>query len=470
MARIFTLALVALQLTVVPARAQDQRRMVFAAGPRDAELAVTIEYADPSGVHALLGDSRVLPVRVDARNLSSRPVTVKYRDLRLNLGGDLPLLPADAGDAFDEVQHARGVNPFLRFFGGQSTAFQPQQLRVALERLQLGDVTIPPGQTRGGLVFFIRPASIDRASMSGVMWLETSGRALQMLETKDFVVYTKAPQQSGFTALLKQTWNRYLSSTPPAFDRSYALLIGIGKYRSLPVLESPAKDVKKMAAFLAAQGFDEVVSITDEAVTPETFRQPQKYFKNKVQADDRFLFYYSGHGMGFVEDGRTRGYFPLHDEVYNGNQRSIAMDSLVASMKSFTAQHLLVIVDSCFSGLAVDAIELKGDAVTLRDPRIDQESLNRLSRGSARYLIMASRADEVSLAGRQWNGSLFTDTLLRGLRGGAESYQTHIVTTRALYAWLQRMVPDEAKKVSRELMPLFLDLGPASQGEFIFVQ
>ena len=52
-----------------------------------------------------------------------------------------------------------------------------------------------------------------------------------------------------------------------------------------------------MRAYLEAQGFDEVVTLLDEQVTPEAFRQPQRYLKAKMTANDRFLFYYSGHGI-----------------------------------------------------------------------------------------------------------------------------------------------------------------------------
>jgi len=457
-----------LHAIAAPVFADTVRRMEFVSGPQQHELAITVQYQDPSDVHAEIDGSRVMSILFEVRNLSARPVAFEYGDLRLNLGGDMPLAATDAAAAFRDVLDAKRIPGFLRVLGGQSSAFHPRQLRVWLEQQQLKDGPVEPGQTKKGLVFFLCPAGTDRSALNGVMWLESTGRAAQMLETKDFTVWTKTPQQNGFASKLRQTWNRYFSSTPPAFNKSYALLIGIGKYRHLNALESPPQDVKKMAEYLAAQGFDEVVTITDDHVTPETFRQPQKYFKSKVETDDRFLFYYSGHGMSVIEGGRPRGYLPLTDEVAGGTARSIAMDGLVAWTKGLSAQHLLVILDSCFSGLAVEGIELKGDGI--RSTAIDQETLNRLSRGRARYLIMAGTAGQQSFGGRQWNGSLFTDTLLKGLRSDADLYRNHIVTTRALYVWLKKAVYDEALKANRELTPLFMDLGPVSEGEFIFVQ
>jgi caspase domain-containing protein len=455
-------------LTAAPISAQTVRRMEFVSGARQNELAINVQYQEPSEVHAQLDGSRVVSILFEVRNLSSRPAAFNYRDLRLNIGGNTPLAATDAGAAFRGVLDAKHVPGFLRVLGGQAKAFHPHQLRVWLAEQQLKDGSIAPGQVKKGLVFFLCPAGADPSALNGVIWLESTGRAPQMLETKGYTVWTKAPEQNGFGAMLRKTWNRYFSNDPPAFNRSYALLIGIGKYQHLNPLEAPAQDVRKVAEYLIAQGFDEVVTITDEHVTPEAFRQPQKYFKTKLEPEDRFLFYYSGHGMSVIEDGKTRGYLPLIDEVGGGTRRSIAMDALVAWMNELTTEHLLVILDSCFSGLATGGLEWKDGS--LSSPTIDQATLHQMSRGRARYLLMAGTDGQPSVAGRQWNGSLFTEMLLRGLRRDADYYRNHIVTTRALYVWLRKAVSDEALKVNAKLTPQFLDLGPSSVGEFIFVQ
>jgi len=289
-----------------------------------------------------------------------------------------------------------------------------------------------------------------------------------MLETKGISVWTRPVERVDLRTRIAQTW-KGLVGTTPSFNKSYALLIGIEKYRNLPRLSSPGQDVDRMASFLQQQGFDEVVSIKDEYVTQDTLRQPEKYLQIKLGRDDRFLFYYSGHGMSVADGARTRGYLPLIDETMGGHARSIAMDELVEWMKGLSSQHLLVILDSCFSGLAIGGIEQKG--FKLNDPKIDQEELQRLSRGPARYLLMAGTERQESFGGRMWNGSLFTDTLLKGMQSGADLFHDGIVTTRGLYVYLQRVVPVEAQKAGRELTPLLMDLNfnGVSQGEFIFV-
>jgi len=472
-------------LSASAASGQSSRRMEFQltgrAGhnPAGSALAVTLEYLDPSAVDARLADSRALPVSVTLRNTSTQTVSFDYEGVRLVLGGDdvlRPVAPAAVSAEFRKMKQKQlpgYLQSLSQFLATQSSAFQPRALESALSQRQIRSGSLAPGDSRTGLVYFISPPTFSATTFNGVMLLDVEGHAPQMLATRKIGVETKAPEQPGFTARLWTLWTTYLSSTPPAFNKSYALIIGIGKYHHMPPLASPALDVRKMKAYLEAQGFDEVVTLLDEQVTLGAFRRPQLYLQGKMQADDRFLFYYSGHGTTDGTGMATRGFLPLADETDDGRHaRSIAMLDLVKWLKGLATQHLLVVLDSCFSGLAVDGTEMKAGTIRQPNPKVDAEALNRMSRGPARYLLMAGTGGQQSFGGEQWNGSLFTDELIAGLRRDADLYKDHIVTARELYVWLRPAVEKAARLANRELTPLFLDLGPggSSRGEFVFVQ
>jgi hypothetical protein len=84
---------------------------------------------------------------------------------------------------------------------------------------------------------------------------------------------------------------------------------------------------------------------------------------------------------------------------------------------------------------------------------------------------MAGTAGQESYGGDTWKGSLFTDTLIRGLKRDANIQRDRIVTTRELYVWLRDAVTMEAQRSNRVLTPLMKDLGPngVSAGDFFFV-
>ena len=485
---------VTLFLLALPAGAQDStplgaaepewetRTVSFDLGARATDFEVEVEYQDPSGVDLRLRDAAVLPVHVSIRNVSGRPLPFSTGDIVLNLNGTEPLDAVDDDVVVQQIEAMRKTgrnSPLLRrllsVLVAQSTAFHPgihQQIRARLRSLRFRDGTLRPGERRKGVIFFMPSAATDPAPFNGVMWLEfrgTSGYAAELLETKSVRVKRKVTEQSSFRARLERLWDEIVHGVKPPFNKSYALLIGIGKYQHLEQLTSPAQDVAKMEAFLDSQGFNEIVTVEDETVTPQMLRSPQKYFANKIQSDDRFLFYYSGHGVSREEGGRQRGYLPLVPETSGGTHQSIAMDSLVSWMQGLSARHLLVILDSCFSGLAVQGPDVNDN--NTRGRKMDAEVLTQLA-GAGRFLLMAGTTGQQSFGNARWNGSLFTDSLIRGLRKDADLQRDKIVTTRELYVWLRDAVSAEAMKVSRTLTPLLKDLGPngTSVGEFFFVQ
>ena len=441
--------------------------MTFSLGAQRA-LALQVEYLDPAEFDTRLEGARVWPVRVSVRNDSGQPQSFSAQDLRLSVGGGGGLTPVSPGEVADEVL-ARRSGPLSVFLRGQSSAFQPTALREQLRRSQLGDGTIAPRQTRQGVVLFRQPSNSPAAAgFNGVLRLDVAGYEPQLLTTGAIDVQTKGQEQTfgqRFTAL----WNRYALGRKPPFNKSYALVIGVGRYRYLQSLGSPEKDVKKMGDFLRAQGFDEVVTIRDEAVTPDLLQFPQKYLTAKMQPEDRFLFYYSGHGMSMPEGEGAKGYLPLSNEQPGSTRHSVPMTTLVSWLKQLNAKHLLVILDTCFSGLAIDGVELKN--VSIFEGKVDGATLDWLTSGRARYLLMAGNESQEAIGGSRWNGSLFTDAVLKGLQEKADRNPDRLVTTRELHSWLERFVPQEARKVQHELTPLLMDLEPSvSRGEFVFLR
>ena len=461
----------AVAAALLPTAAVGQsREMTFQlAGQNGGTLAVTVKYLDPSAVNKQLEGSRALPLKLSVRNTSSRPVPFAYDGVRLVLDGNDALRPQPARAVVEEVRDLRGVPGILGFFGNQASTFNPGALEPALVAEQMKDGPLAPNGSREGLLYFLKPVGFEASAFSGALQLEVDGHAPQLLRTSKIDVETKASNRPSFSTMVTNVW-KYVNAPPPAFNKSYALVIGVGKYRYLSQLSSPAQDVRKMKAYLEAQGFDEVVTLLDGQVTAAAFRYPQRYLTGKMQPNDRFFFYFSGHGI--PNDSGTRGYLALPDEKDDKRfANSIPMTELVGWLKSLSVQHLLVVLDTCFSGLAIDGTEIKG-TIRVPDPHVDVEALHRMSRGPARYLIMAGDKDQQSFGGPRWNGSLFTETFLNGVRKDGDVIRDHIVTARELYVWLRDAVPREARRADKVMTPMFLDLGPggSSPGDFVFVQ
>jgi len=153
------------------------------------------------------------------------------------------------------------------------------------------------------------------------------------------------------------------------------------------------------------------------------------------------------------------------------------MDDFVAWTRRITAKHLLVLLDACFSGLAVRGFDIKlevrsGGSGPQPPAQPDPRALYRLSTAPGRYLLMAGNEKQQSIASSKWTGGLFTHGVLQGLGGLADTQRDGFVTTRELYPWLRQYVETQAEGAGTTLTPLIKDLGPdgSSEGEFVFTR
>jgi hypothetical protein len=467
------LAIASLLICPVSSYGQGQIRMTIHLGSAD-ELAIDAEYHDPSDVDQRLGGTRIIPMWLTVKNTSAEPVPLGYQDMRLDLGsgaGHAPLSPVEGGAARAMLRRDGHYNALLRFLGGQGNDYERDPFSRVLPSGSLG-----PGKTRSGYVFFVRP---DAVPFTGFMALGTASLKPEMLTTNTYEV--RAPETESASlwsvAWLKNQWDRIVNGAPP-FNKSYALLLGVSNYKYMKPLSLVNDDLEKMQAFLLSRGFH-VVLVKNEKLTLASVRSPQEYFADKINPDDRLLVYFAGHGVHRVEQGRERGYLALINAPASGQTSpgdSIAMDDFVAWTRRIAAKHLLVLLDACFSGLAVRGfdikLEVRGDSGPQPHGEPDPRTLYRLSTQPGRYLLMAGNEKQQAIASSTWTGGLFTHGVLQGLGGLADTQRDGFVTTRELYPWLREYVEAQAAGAGATLTPLIKDLGPdgTSEGEFVFTR
>ncbi len=268
----------------------------------------------------------------------------------------------------------------------------------------------------------------------------------------------------------EKTWGEHLVDAVGfgGFSKSYALVIGIsdyaGGYDDLPT----GKDAQRMAAYLIEEAdFDYVHLLTEDKVTKERVTELMgEEFPNLLDANDRFLFYWSGHGdTRTVASGDGRfGYFPLWNTEPQRWSRMIAMEDVKRWDRFLPARQRLYLLDSCFSGLAGTVAK----SATPQDWRIEQ-----LAQPSS-HVMSAGTESERTIASDRWGGSLFTMALLEGLRGAADARSRYvpdgIVSLSELKSYVQERVLNErqAEGWRDQITPQVRDL-LTSSGEFFFL-
>jgi len=220
-----------------------------------------------------------------------------------------------------------------------------------------------------------------------------------------------------------------------AFGKSFAFLVGVSHYKYLtPQLPSVQHDIEDMRNFLLDKaGFDEVYVATDGIVNPVLV---QRYIKStlpsKMQKNDRLLFYYSGHGgdnngnTGYLLFGNAR-----KDEFFDD---VLEVSSLANWGYELKTPHLLIILDSCASGLGIAPKSGSSDSGKML--------LQTLSGNGSRTILTAGTASEKTYAeeGREKTGnSFFTKALLKSFESRSQYDQkSGFITINDLFADVEK--------------------------------
>ncbi len=215
-------------------------------------------------------------------------------------------------------------------------------------------------------------------------------------------------------------------ATPPgAPTRSIALIVGIGKYphlgRGQQELKPASIDVEKLTRFLIDdQKFDEVIVLQDEDATAANLNYflntylPQRGFEYK--RNTRLLVAYSGHGIN--QTPTFPAAFILGDASGPSDTTHLfPMSELRLRLESLSTNyfHLLALVNACYGGNTFGA----GSA----------GSSNVSDRPGSYVLTAGSEKEPVASFGGATDGSIFFDSIIKGVRDGvADPEYLRIIT------------------------------------------
>jgi uncharacterized caspase-like protein len=232
--------------------------------------------------------------------------------------------------------------------------------------------------------------------------------ACVLLGTLPVVLAQHGPQQRGVTPV---------SSTGSSAQQGgyYALVIGINHYQHYTPLSTPLDDAKELTSILHDKYGFQTQPLLD--ATHDQIITALSSYRNTLHENDNLLIYYAGHGY-YDKAADLAYWFPIDAE--RGNPaRWINATEITGQARAIAARHVLIISDSCYSGMIA-----RGDSPTIDVPQERKDYLEGLLQGRSRYVI-ASGGDEPVAdndPGHSSKHSVFANALLRGLRAfdGAE--------------------------------------------------
>ena len=249
------------------------------------------------------------------------------------------------------------------------------------------------------------------------------------------------------------------------FGRSYALIVGISGFKGYPDLPTPNDPIRMRDFLVDEAGYDYVHVLTDDKATKARIDELMvDVLPAMMGANDQFLFYWSGHGEQRPNAlGGQVGYLPVADSLKDRYSTMVSMGDIQRWDALLEAKQALFLLDACFSGLA-GTVSQSGH----RDLQIAQLAQ------PAHQLVTAGTGEQQTIAGDRWGGSVFTDAVLRAVRGEADAETSYgrdgVVSFSELIGYVKTRVAAEANAAgwSEPITPQPRDLR-ASTGEFFFL-
>ncbi|MEO5820214.1 MAG: caspase family protein [Vicinamibacteraceae bacterium] len=287
-----------------------------------------------------------------------------------------------------------------------------------------------------------------------------------------------------------------MSDTPPRqdhqalpFARHHAFIVGIDAYQQVSPLKTAVSDARRLAQVLAEQQHFDVQAPLLNPTGAALRTLLGETMARLVQADDRVVFYFAGHGIAADGDDGPAGYLVPADADPADRKTLIPMADLQHALQALPCRHLLLILDCCFSGAFQWASRSRAIG-SLMPKRIYKERFDRFVLDPAWQVITSAAYDQKAmdvLHGRATGDrgvaatsdgeahSPFALALFDALTGAAD-FRTGrdgdgVITATEVYAYVRDRVEPETLEAGqgKRQTPGFFPLRKHDKGEFVFL-
>ncbi|HEX2691705.1 MAG TPA: caspase family protein, partial [Kofleriaceae bacterium] len=241
--------------------------------------------------------------------------------------------------------------------------------------------------------------------------------------------------------------------------RRVIAVIGIDRYRHWRALNNAVGDAQGARSLFLRLGFEEVTRpLFDDDATASAMQALVTDDLMALAADDSLVLFYAGHGGTRTQHVGGKeiktGYLIPVDGANTPSRVAtwIDLDGWLRRVSLLPPRHILVILDACYSGIALAPIVKWG-----RDGGAPLP-YSALEARRSRIVITSALDDEIALdAGPVHGHSLFTGCLIQGLTGGLDASLVEqgrrLTTGSELGRYLRRRVlafPDHLRLGGRQ--------------------
>ncbi len=237
-----------------------------------------------------------------------------------------------------------------------------------------------------------------------------------------------------------------------SFSQGHALLVGVGTYRDQPNLNVPvcALDAEAVAEVLRDPNLcgypaNQVGLLRNATARRDDILIALDTLADRAAESDTLFLFFCGHGA-YGDDGDY--YLTTHDtRVRDGRVVSgtgVREAELLERLRRVRAKRVLLVINACHSGGISPTLGATEAALT-DTPLPSKTAAALLATGEGRIIITACREEQLSWIGKG-KLSLFTETLVDGLRGRGTSSTRGYLSAFDLYTHLYFTVEETVRE------------------------
>jgi hypothetical protein len=241
------------------------------------------------------------------------------------------------------------------------------------------------------------------------------------------------------------------------FGNYYAVIIGNSRYKEWDSLNSPRHDSTAIANLLRTRyGFQ--VKLMQDATRQDIIRELSR-LRGTMTPRDNLLVYYAGHG--FWDSATQRGYWVPVDGAKQNPSNWVSSADITDQLSVIPAKQILVIADSCYSGVLVGSVAAQLD----RPEGAKSDWLARRAQMRSRKVMSSGNIAQV-MDGGAGNNSIFARQFINALTRRDEPFEAH-----ELYKEVAPRVEQAARGSGAQQEPQYGPMRHAGHeaGDFVFL-
>lgn len=250
--------------------------------------------------------------------------------------------------------------------------------------------------------------------------------------------------------------------------RTYAVVIGISKYKNITGLKFADRDARAFADWLlspygGATNKDDIKLLTNEAATQAAIGDAFYWLLGNVKSGDKAYIYFAGHGDVESKDPSEPGYllcYDVSDHTYSGGGAFdlVALQRVISGIVTLTENsQLIVIMDACHAG-KLAGNKINGNQLTLENTLFSAVYKNVTK-------ILSCEPNQVSYEDSKFGTGrgIFSYSLMQGLSGLADADDNGKITNAELESFVTERIAKMLSPVSQT--PVFV-FGPKKSENF----